>query len=167
MQTLRELGKPGDLYFCSDEVASVIRELSVDFLLRLKDKHPFSNPEEGEVMDVHDMIMDFIFDNDFRPSETLFEEYSHSDLTMKLNEFPSYEYLNERFECGMKQDAYDRMKKRFESKPPFVYFFNPSINIKERSDYSNGWLEVGFFSKSEVNIIKISLTFHTIVDTNN
>ena len=167
MQTLRELGKPGDLYFSSDGVATVLRELWVDFLLRFKDKHPFSNPEEGEVMDIHDMIMDFIYDYDFRPSEALFEEYSHSELTMLLNEFPPYEYLNERFECGMKIDAYERMKKRYESKPPFVYFFNPNFKLKERIDHSNGWLEVGFFSKSEVKIIKISLTFHTIVDTNN
>ena len=53
------------------------------------------------------------------------------------------------------------MKLRFESRPPFVYYFNPDIQLEEYFGINtdgNGAYEIGFHSKETcVSLLKIQL----------
>ena len=42
IQTLKTFINPETLEFLTDSTSTVLREIIVDFLYRLKDKHPFS-----------------------------------------------------------------------------------------------------------------------------
>ena len=50
-----------------------------------------------------------------------------------LNTLQTREFYNERFDEGrqMSEEDYDRLKKRYESRPPFVFFFNPTIQLQQ------------------------------------
>ena len=54
-------------------------------------------------MDIHNKIMDFIEENGLEPSDTLKGEYSQSEFTKKLNQLPSYQYLEKKFKRKMKK----------------------------------------------------------------
>ena len=107
-------------------------------------------------MDVFYMIMEFLIPNGYLPSAALLKEYSDSKVTKKLNTLPSREYLNKMFyeDCQMSEEAYERLRKRFESRPHFVFSFDPNIELKEMVN-NNGWiLKIGFFNADEVSVNK-------------
>ena len=103
-------------------------------------------------MDIHNKIMDFIDENDLEPSDTLKDEYSQSEFTKKLNQLPTYQYLEKKFKRKMKKSSYEKLKKRYESKAPYIYYFNPNIPIEEKigEDQLGKYIEIGFFSKDRV-----------------
>ena len=101
------------------------------------------------------MIMEFLIPNGYLPSAALFKEYSESKVTRELNTLPTREYLNNKFgkDDQMSEEDYERLRKRLESRPPFVFYFNPSIELQEEVEY--GWkLKKGFFSKYGVSFNK-------------
>ena len=128
-----------------------LKEFVTDFLFKFKDKHPFSKPEEGKTMDVFYRVIQFMKDFDLQPSDELRKEYEKSETTMNLNEIPTFEVLNEKI--GMKRDIYDKLKKRYSSKPPFVYFFNPNIKVQTNTGIAYGYkcFRIGFLKKGEVD----------------
>ena len=110
-------------------------------------------------MNVFNTIMDFMYKYGYEPSESLKEEYREWETSKRLNTFPEYEYLNSNFENGFSKEKYEFMKKRFNSRPPFAYYFNPNIQLEEKFginiDY-NSYYTIGFLSKiSKVRMLKI------------
>ena len=106
-------------------------------------------------MDVFYTIMELLIPNGYLPSASLLKEYSNSKLTRKLNTLPTREYLNNKFNefNQMSEEAYELLRKRLESRPPFVFYFNPSIQLKEEVGY--GWVfRIGFFDESDVSVNK-------------
>ena len=103
--------------------------------------------------------MDFMYEFGLEPSESLKEEYRDSAFNRKLNTFPEYEYLNFLYENGFSKEKYELMKMRFESRPPFVYYFNPSIQLEETFGINtdgNRYYRIGFNSKgTNVSLLKI------------
>ena len=83
-------------------------------------------------MDVFDIVMDFMYELELEPSESLKKEYKESEFNRKLTTFPEYEYLNYLYGNGFDKEKYEFMKMRFESRPPFVYYFNPEIQLEEK-----------------------------------
>ena len=53
----------------------------------------------------------FMQDSHLKPSNVLLSEYEQSETTEKLNEFPSFEDLEEKIE--MKRDVYYKLKERY------------------------------------------------------
>ena len=110
-------------------------------------------------MNVHNTVMDFMCKYGFEPSESLKEEYRKSKINKRLSTFPEYEYLSSKFENGFSKEKYDFMKMRFESRPPFVYYFNPDIQLEEDFGIdADGirYYEIGFYSKgTNVSLLKI------------
>ena len=103
--------------------------------------------------------MDFMYELGFEPSDSLKEEYRNSEFNRKINTFPEYEYLSSKFENGFSKEKYEFMKMRFESRLPFVYYFNPDIQLQEHfriSKNGNRFYEIGFYSKgTHVSLLKI------------
>ena len=99
-----------------------LKESMIDFLYRLKDKYPlctsfiliFDCIAEGDSFDVAYRVMDFMQDNNLKPSKALIEEYRLSKTTKTLNRFPSKEDLMKKI--WMKEDKYDKLKKAYRSK---------------------------------------------------
>ena len=60
-------------------------------------------------------------------------EYAQSEVTKMLNTLQTREFYNEKFyeDEQMSEEAYDRLKKRYSSRPPFVFFFNPTIQLQQ------------------------------------
>ena len=163
IETIKVLADSGTILFCKDQTPTVLIETLVDFLYRLKDRHPYStivfnlrNSEMKDYLDVFCTIMEFLIPNGYLPSAALLKEYSESKVTIKLNTLPSREYINSRFSeyDQMSEEDYERLKKRFESRPPFVFYFNPNIELQEKVD--DGWiLKIGFFAEgTDVSINK-------------
>ena len=83
---------------CSENSMQVLRKeeltemkfIIVDFLYKLKDRHPSSNPKEM-LFDVAHRVLNFMRDNNLNPSKALIEEYRQSKTTKTLNRFPSLE----------------------------------------------------------------------------
>ena len=102
------------------------------------------------------MIMEFLIPNGYLPSAALLKEYSKSKVTLELNTLPSREYLNSNFSKydQISEESYERLRKRLESRPPFIFYFNPSIQLQEKVD--EGWiLKIGFFVEgTEVSVNK-------------
>ena len=44
----------------------------------------------------------------------------------------------------MSEGVYELLRKRFYSKPPFVFYFNPNIELEEKVD-NGSVLKIGFF----------------------
>ena len=94
----------------------------IDFLYRLKDKHPLCTPfilifdciADGEFFDVAYRVMDFMDENNLNPSKALIEEYRQSKTTKTLNRLPSYQELKEKIR--MEKWVYDGLKKTYRSK---------------------------------------------------
>ena len=117
-----------------------------DFLYRFKDKYPFKNiGEDSNPKEVYETIMDFLIPFDLKPSAALFKEYQQSEVTKRLNKLPPRDYLNSEFSNGylISDENYNRLKERLSSRPPYVYFFNPSLQIKEWN-YSTNTYIIGF-----------------------
>ena len=134
IQAIKVLTDSGISLFCKDHTAAVLIEIIVDFLYRLKDRHPYSSSKIKEDMKVFYTIMEFLIPNGYLPSAALLNEYSKSKITRELNTFPTREYLNSNFNKNrqMSEEVYGRLRKRFESRPPFIFYFNPSIELQEK-----------------------------------
>ena len=107
-----------------------------DFLYRLKDKYPVEIIQEDSYpKELYEIVMDFLIPFGLKPSAALFKEYQQSEVTKRLNTLPPRDYLNSKFSNGyeISEEKYTRLKERFSSRPPFVYFFNPSLKIEEWS----------------------------------
>ena len=107
-------------------------------------------------MDVFYMIMEFLIPNGYLPSAALVKEYSKSKVTRELNTLPTREYLNSKFGKykQMIEEAYESLRKRLESRPPFVFYFNPNIKLQEMA-YDGRLLKLGFFDKNAVSVNKL------------
>ena len=107
--------------------------------------------------------MDFMYEFGFEPSESLKEEYRKSEFNRKLTTFPEYKYLNSLYKNGFSKEKYEFMKMRFESRPPFVYYFNPDIQLEE--DFGiitdgNRYYNIGFNSKGTfVSLLKYNCKY--------
>ena len=96
----------------------------IDFLYRFKDKHPSSTSLsfidsllgyiKEETFDVAHRVMDFMRDNNLKPSDALIEEYRLSKTTKTLNRLPSKQEWMEEIE--MEENWYDDLKKAYRSK---------------------------------------------------
>ena len=152
---LKDFGNPDTLEFRIDNEAKVFREFIIDFLFRIKDKLPFSNPVEERIMDSLNIIIEFLFGYSFKPSDVLFKEYSESKVTKKLNTLPTREYIKSKIKekWQMSEERYERLRNRFESRPPFVFYFNPNIELQEEVDGYE--LKIGFFAEgTDVSVNK-------------
>ena len=110
-------------------------------------------------MDVFDIIMEFLFGYSFKPSAALLKKYSESKLTREFNAFPPLEHLNSKFieYIMMSEEEYERLRKILDSRPPFVFYFNPNIELRERVHYD--CCMIGFIgddvSANKWNIIQV------------
>ena len=62
----------------------------------------------------------------------------------------------------MKEEIYDMLKKEYSSRPEFIYYFDPDLDIQIKTEYYNGdpWsIRKGFFEKGKVKLIN-NLTLH-------
>ena len=133
-----------------------------DFLYRFKDKYPVEIiREDSYPKELYEIVMDFLIPFGLKPSAALFKEYQQSEVTKRLNTLPPRDYLNSKFSNGyeISEESYNRLKERFSSRPPFVYFFNPSLKIEEFSFLGNSHL-IGFTNCNSsinkgVSILKI------------
>ena len=148
------LADSGTFLFSKMPAETVLIEILADFLFRFKDRYPYSNSEIKDYIDVFYMIMEFLIPNSYLPSAALLKEYSKSKLTRELSTLPSLEYFNSKFgeNCKMSEEDYELLRKRFESRLPFVYYFNPSIQLQEKF-YCNYYM-IGFFDKDDVSVNK-------------
>ena len=109
-------------------------------------------------MNVFNTVMNFMCKYGFEPSESLKEEYRKSKINKRLTTFPEYEYLDFKFENGLDKEKYEFMKMRFESRPPFVYYFNPDIQLEEKFGINIDGISaynLGFYSKGTfVSLLK-------------
>ena len=111
---------------CSENITKLLRKKQltemkdtiIDFLYRLKDRHPLSTSSiaslfgflKNESFDVAHRVMNFMLDNNLKPSEALIEEYRQSKTTKTLNLFPSYEDWDK---IGMSEERYNKLKKAY------------------------------------------------------
>ena len=81
--------------------------------------------------------MDFLIPSGLQPSNSLYMEYAKSEVTMMLNTLQTRDFYNEEFSKYYKicEESYDRLKKRYSSRPPFVFFFNPTIQLEQYTKY--------------------------------
>ena len=149
--------------FHSDQIVVVLKEIIVDFLYRLKDKHPYSNPKMREAMDVFDLIMEFLIPNWHLPSIFLLKEYIESEFTKKFNTLSTLKYFNKKQDeyHQISEVDYERLRSWFDSRPPIVFYFNPKMQIQEY--VKDGYLNIGFKGSKGVstNILlrKFKLTY--------
>ena len=156
IQTIKVLADSGTFLFCKMPAATMLIKIFVDFLYRLKDRYPYSNSEKKDYIDLFYIIMEFLIPNGYLPSAALLKEYSESKVTIKLSTLPTREYLNSKFSKynQMGEEVYERLRKRLDSKPPFVFYFNPNIQLQEKVE--EGWiLKIGFFAEeTDVSVNK-------------
>ena len=164
IEAIKTLADSGISIFCKNQTTTVLIENFVDFLYRLKDRHPYStfvfinmrNSEINKNMDLLYTIMEFLIPNGYLPSASLLKEYSGSKVTKELNILPTLEYLNSKFKekKQMNEEDYERLRKRFESRPPFIFYFNPSIELQEKV-WDDCRLMKGFFAEgTDVSVNK-------------
>ena len=106
-----------------------------------------------DYMDVFYKIMKFLISNGYLPSAALLKEYSKSKFTWELNTLPSREYLNSKFNEAfpISEEDYEFLRKRLESRPPFVFYFNPNIQLQEKVEL--GYiLNKGYFNENHVSV---------------
>ena len=117
---------------CSKKIMKVLRkeeliemkDTIVDFLYRLKDRHPFSTSssfisslfgfQKYESFDVAYRVMNFMRDNNLKPSNAQIEKYRQSKTTKIFNLLPSKEELKEKI--NMDEYRYNDMKKAYRRK---------------------------------------------------
>ena len=143
-----------------EEAIAKMKEPIIDFLHRLKDKHPSSN-SNNDSFDVAHRVMNFMRGNKLKPSKALVEKYRNSKTTKTLNRFPSYEELKEKI--GMWESWYDELKEAYSSRPEFIYYFDPHLDIQtkiEKDIFGSPWhIRIGFFEKGKVKLIN-NMTLH-------
>ena len=61
--------------------------------------------------DVAFKVMDFMRDNNMKPSKALVKKYKKSKTTKTLSRLPSFEELKEKIK--MKEEDYDKLKKTY------------------------------------------------------
>ena len=150
---LKELNSKETIQTLGEQEFKQLKYSITDFLYKFKDKHPYSNPEERKTMDVFDRVMLFMKDTNLKPSEELTKFYAQSETTKILNEIPTFMDLKEKI--GIKREDYDKMKERYSSKTPFVYFFNPKLDVQIKTWTNKGGLKgisIGFRNKEDVRI---------------
>ena len=62
----------------------------------------------------------------------------------------------------MREDWYDDFKKAYSSRPEFIYYFDPDLDIQNkvgRDEDGDPCIRIGFFEKGEVKQIN-NLTLH-------
>ena len=144
-----------------------LKESIVDFLYRFKDKHPSSNLMIMS-LDVAYRVMDFMQDNNLKPSDALIEEYRQSNTTRILNLFPTYIQL--RSTIDMYDWRYVNLRKAYSSRPEFIYYFDPDLDIQTKV----GWnmygfpseIRIGYFKKwmvKQINNLTLHLNFLLII----
>ena len=81
--------------------------------------------------------MEFLIPSGLQPSNSLYMEYAKSEVTKMLNTLQTREFYNEKFDSKyqMSEEEYDRLKERYSSSPPFVFFFNPTIQLQQFIEY--------------------------------
>ena len=92
-------------------------------------------------------------DTNLKPSEELTKFYSQSETTKILNEIPTFMDLKEKI--GIKREVYDKLKERYSCKPPFVYFFNPKLDVRTKigkDEYGIKGISIEFTNKEDVRI---------------
>ena len=92
-------------------------------------------------------------DTNLKPSEELIKFYAQSETTKTLNDFPTFMDLKEKI--GMKREVYDKLKEKYSSKPPFVYFFNPKLDVQTiigETEDGIKYIDIGFRNKEDVRI---------------
>ena len=99
--------------------------------------------------------MEFLIPNGYLPSAALLKEYSESKVTRELNTFPTRECLNSKFRENkqLNEETYELLRKRFESRHPFVFYFNPNIELQEKV-VCGCQLIKGFFDADNVSVKK-------------
>ena len=104
--------------------------------------------------------MDFMGDNNLKPSKALIEEYRQSKTTKTLNRLPSKEELKK---IGVWEERYDGLKKAYSSRPEFIYYFDPHLDIQtkigEDEDGDPWYISIGYFEEGKVKLIN-NLTLH-------
>ena len=105
-------------------------------------------------MDVFYTIMEFLIPNGYLPCAALLEEYSESNITKELNTLLGRKLININFSTDyqMSKERYKKLRKRVKSIPPFVFYFNPSIELQKI--YRKGILQIGFFDSNCVSVNK-------------
>ena len=113
-------------------------------------------------MDVFYTIMEFLIPNGYLPSAALLKEYSESKVTRELNTLPTLEHINSMYKYKqMSEERYEILRTSFESTPPFVFYFNPKIELQEKVDYGLVQLKIGFFiggvivSVNKLNMLQV------------
>ena len=111
--------------------------------------------EEGNI-DVFNTTMNFLIPNGLTPSASLLKEYSESEVAKKL-QLPTRDYLNSKFaeDWQISEVEYKLMKERYNSRSPFIYFFNPCFKTEERVWESKDWLLLGYFKNGTMVSIYI------------
>ena len=132
IRALKSFINPETLEFLTDSTSTVLREIIVDFLYRLKDKHPFSTliffKYLGSIdvgsFDVFDLIMEFLIPSGLQPSASLYLEYARSEVTKMLNTLQTREFYNEKFDSDfqMSEETYDRLKERYIKKVSYLHY---------------------------------------------
>ena len=152
---IKMLADSGTSLFYQDQRVTVMIENFADFLYRLKDRHPYSNSEMIWLMDVFYTIMEFLIPNGYLPSAALLKEYSESKATRELNTLPTRKYLNSKFDWDyqMSEEDYERLRKRFDSRPPFVFYFDPSFELQEKVEDGCVFIK-GFIAEHDVSVDK-------------
>ena len=146
---IKKLCSEDSIKTLDEEAIAKMKEPIIDFLHRLKDKHP-SSSSESESFDVAFRVMDFMRDNNLKPSKALVKKYRRSKTTKTLNLLPSFEELKEKIK--MKEETYDRLKKAYSLKPEFIYYFDPDLDIQTKVGeyYGSPCIRIGFFAKGKV-----------------
>ena len=98
-------------------------------------------------------------DNKLKPSKELIEEYRQSKTTKTLNRFPSKEELKEKID--MWDERYDKLKKAYSSRPEFIYYFDPHLDIQTKiGKYLQlPCISIGYFEEGKVKLIN-NYTLH-------
>ena len=134
----------------SDDSKEII-QIIMDFLLILKDIHPFADSKRAEFFTVFNNVMQFMYGNELKPSDKLYQEYQNSSVTRNMV-LPSYDAIGD----YMSLECYEKLRNFYNSKPTFVYLFNPKFDFqsKDFDNYPNHYYHAGYFSGSNV-IFKI------------
>ena len=63
---------------------------------------------------------------------------------------------------GMKEEDYDNLKKTYSSRPEFIYYFDPNLDIQTiigKNEYGTPCIRTGYFEEGKVKLINNS-TLH-------
>ena len=54
---------------------------------------------------------------------------------------------------GMWEERYDKLKKAYSSRPEFIYYFDPHLDIQTKIGGKYGPICIGFFEEGKVKLI--------------